>query len=449
VLAVGHSDGTVGLYATASGRRTGSLVAQGGAIDALAASPSGALLAAGTDSGNTELFQVSTGQLALTLPGHTAPVRGIAFSSDGGTLYTVGADRRLITFDLSGRRQLGTQLRPPGGPPLDWFSLTARGASAIGLGPLGAAHVGLGAGSTITLSPRGTIAGALSPDGRYLAAGDADGGVRLVNTSTHRASATLRSGGDNLSQAATDVAFSPNGGQLAAVVDEDISPDGSHVVPGGPGLCLVWDLAHPQRAPRTFPVLRHPGQVVWSPDGTRIAVTSYLGPQLAIYQAGTGRHLWTSNREPHSDVTAVAWTPDGRYVVDGTDLGHIELRRADNGALAAPGWDDSTQTVQSIAVNPAGTLVAAGASDGSVVLRHLPDGAEVGAPLAPAQGMSAFVAFGAAGRLWVAAANGGVWRYDLGLGSWLARACHVAGSTLSRADWAALDTGQPYVQACG
>src|SRR5512140_811845 len=62
-------------------------------ITAVAISPDGKLLAGGNEGTQIDLWNVSTGQLVRTLPGHLgAAVTQVAFSPDGTILASAGRD---------------------------------------------------------------------------------------------------------------------------------------------------------------------------------------------------------------------------------------------------------------------------------------------------------------------------------------------------------------------
>jgi WD40 repeat protein len=94
VLAIGFSDGTVGIYSEAGG--TPSLLkAHGDAVRAVRFSPDGTRLASGADDGSVRLWDPAGGlapSRSMALVGHTRQIRSIEFSADGGSLLTVSDD---------------------------------------------------------------------------------------------------------------------------------------------------------------------------------------------------------------------------------------------------------------------------------------------------------------------------------------------------------------------
>ena len=119
------------------------------------------------------IWNVETGQLVFTIHGHSSGVRDVAFSPDGSMLVTVGADRRIVTWDL-----------------LDYQEVS----------------------SMTDFSPLQLNAAAFSPDGKRLVT--ATKGFRLWDVEQRSAIHPLP--GDS---AGISVAFHPNSEQFAAGED--------------------------------------------------------------------------------------------------------------------------------------------------------------------------------------------------------------------------------------
>jgi WD40 repeat protein len=126
---------------------------QGVEVSELVYSPDGTSLAAACSDGVIRLWDVSSGDLRLTLSGHVGPVARLAFAPDGRTLASLGVDCALILWHLGTGQQLFTLsqgLRPGPVPQRPW---------------------NLGAGQqlfTLATQTKGASALAFSPDGRRL-----------------------------------------------------------------------------------------------------------------------------------------------------------------------------------------------------------------------------------------------------------------------------------------
>jgi serine/threonine protein kinase len=108
-------------------------------------------------------------------------------------------------------------------------------------------------------------------------------------------------------------------GHPSGVNSVDVSPDGSMLVTCGDDDTLrLWRVSDEQGQT----TLRHEqtilgetgnlSDVAWSPDGSLLAVTSFFGVSIALYEAATGRKLRHFPFKNIARLLRVAWSPDGR-----------------------------------------------------------------------------------------------------------------------------------------
>jgi cytochrome c len=76
-------------------------------VVALAATPDGAVVAAGSLGGSVTLWDVASLRLRHTLEGPGLPVWSVTFSADGRSLWTGGTDRRVRRWDAATGRPIG------------------------------------------------------------------------------------------------------------------------------------------------------------------------------------------------------------------------------------------------------------------------------------------------------------------------------------------------------
>ena len=260
--------------------------------------------------------------LMLDTGGHMALINAIAFTPDGGQLVSASEDKTIRVWDLA----TGKTVR------------TIRGESAPG--------------------DQGKIyAMALSPDGKWLAAGgffdgpgDARNAIRLYDFASGRLVALLK-GHENV---VSGLAF---------------SSDGRHLISGsGDFTAIIWDTGSPSGAGvetrRPEHRLRGHGDHIYAvgftPDGAR-AVTGSNDHELRLWRVADGGEI--ARMPGHGDkVVSLAVAPDGT-IASGDDSGEIRLWDGGTGAfgkvLARQGTD-----IGSLSVSPDGKRLLSGVGTG-------------------------------------------------------------------------------------
>src|SRR5205823_5374231 len=77
-------------------------------VRAIAFRPDGKTVAAAAKDGAVKLWDVASGYLVRTLPGHTGAVLSVAFSPDGGILASGSSDETVKLWDLTDGHLLRT-----------------------------------------------------------------------------------------------------------------------------------------------------------------------------------------------------------------------------------------------------------------------------------------------------------------------------------------------------
>ncbi len=291
------------------------------AIQALAFSPTGTILATGSGEGLVRLWDTTSGQRRATLRCHNAIIYSLAFSPDGRTLATGSGDCTAKLWDLSSGQERAT----------------LRGHARY-------VH-------TVAFRP---------PDGEVLATGSPDGTVRLWNVATHEQQTVLRL--DSCDLWRLGLAFSPDGKTLATA--------NTH------GTVTLWD---PNTGTRQTTLRGHTDLVfaiAFSPDGELLATGSRDRTANLWNLTGPREPVSLVHREW---VHSLAFSPDGKILATAVGDGTVRFWDANTGQSRATLKGHLSRTY-AVAFSPEGDKLATGSLDCTVKLWSLKDveGARVG-----------------------------------------------------------------------
>ncbi len=359
MIVSGSEDGTIKLWST-NGALLRTLTGQPSPITALALSPDGRKIAAGTYApgaagmGLTCLWQAPSGwtaanvSLVRVITNHYGYVDALAFSPDsaklvsgcnnGSNIVTSVANGAILAacpgYVTSGRAAAVTSVA---------FSMSGIMASACEDGTIRVFDSSGNSLWTSTSSPDAhttNVTGvAFSPDGSLLASASMDQTVKIWSTSTWTLVQTL--GGNT--NGATCVAFSPDGQKVVAG-----NGDGSvKICNWSSGNCLVSVAAH------ALPVTA----AVFTPDGTRI-ISGGDDDSIRVWSTSTGAGILTLGGQ-REFVGAIAFSPDGTLCASASGGGTIQVWNAGDGSLVNV-LAGNTNFVSSLAFSPDSARLASG-----------------------------------------------------------------------------------------
>jgi WD40 repeat protein len=373
-LASGSHDETVIIWSSRSGKQVATFTDHTGWVNSVAWSPDSRHLASGSAGGAIMIWDSQSKERAAILTGHTDAVTSVAWSPDGNWLASGSQDETILIWDS----QSGEQVASLAGHT-DWVSSVA-----------------------------------WSPDGRHLASGSVDGNIIIWDSQSEEQAATLTGHTD----AVTSVAWSPNGSRLAsgsrdgsiiiwdsrsgkrittitghtdAVTSVAWSPHGSRLASGlENGNIIIWD-SQSETGTRTAVLGKgvgdgsiiiwnnqsqeyittltgHTGsvlEVVWSPDGSRLASGSWDGT-LIIWDNQNGKQV--ASLAGHTDwVSSVTWSPDGRHLASGSGDNTIIIWDSQSREQVAT-LAGHTDAVVSVAWSPDGSWLASGSWDRKIYI---------------------------------------------------------------------------------
>jgi WD40 repeat protein len=264
-FAAGNSNGTISVWNFPGGQLKTTLQGHAEAVNAVAMSPDGKVLASGSDDRTVKIWNLETNAVSRTLTGHSGAVSAVAFSPDGQFLASGSWDKTIKIWNA----KTGESVR----------TLTG--------------HSGL------------VNSVAISPDSKTLASGSKDGSIRLWNLASGQAIRTIS--GKNLS--VLSVAFSPDGKSLAAGNSN--------------GTVGLWNVSSGQSIRRYSGHTDGVWSVAFSRDGS-ILVSGSWDKSVRIWDARSS-DLRGSLRGHSGYVTSVAISGDGKSIVSAGWLGEIKI----------------------------------------------------------------------------------------------------------------------------
>jgi eukaryotic-like serine/threonine-protein kinase len=335
-----------------------------GNIYSVAFRPDGKLLALGTVGGLVKLCDSLSGTEVATLAGHAAGVYCLAFSPDGTRLASASHDHTTRLWDLSTAAEVAVLHSAADVRSIAYSPDGRKLAAAAYHGIVSIWDVGEEPVSLVPVcrwdsggrSPRI----AFSPDGRHLAVASLETPIALVDPANGKRSHTIQSHG----LAGTKVlAFAPDGRRLATA--------------GGDRLVKLWDLSGPvmprQWALKELAIASHLSSMAISPDGSLLALASTVnrsspgrgGSETTLILCEMAEKKTREFKEHAGWLTSVAFSPDGRRIVTGSEDHTAKLWEAATGKVLFT-LEGHTATVTDVAFSPQGDRIVSAGSDHTI-----------------------------------------------------------------------------------
>ena len=386
MLASGGTDKTVQLWDTATGKPLATFTGHIDAITALAFSPDSTTLASGSADGTLRFWHAGTGTpLPDRITGHAQSLTAATFFEDSSTLASVAFNGVITFWDMktlqksaiqdAGHRDMFPSLAfSPDGTKL--VSVGAEGYSVRwGNGGFSLSTpdrlvrlTDVKTGRELTTLPysMGVKELTFSPDGETVAFAGL-GEIRLWNTRT----------GDEQEITLAELKPGMPLNHIPKVVELAFSPHGTWLVSATQyGKIQMWDVATGGALavfaePTEGENLGRISALRFSPDGTLLAIGT--DGYIHLWEVDTANKLFSVSTEhqrgrmfsDNSASRSLVFSPDGKVLVNGLDIGTIQLWDVTTGDQIAA-LDGHRQDVNTLVFSPDGKVLVSTAADGTI-----------------------------------------------------------------------------------
>ncbi|MFF3318300.1 TIR domain-containing protein [Streptomyces sp. NPDC003035] len=176
-----------------------------------------------------------------------------------------------------------------------------------------------------------------------------------------------------------------------------LSPDGKTVAVAGGGV-RIWDASSGKSVGE--PLRAEGSWVVFSPNGRKLAFDALNngGSEVRVHSLEPDDVGEVTIPYRHNQISAIAFTPDGRGLAVGTDDGRLQLRNPESGRPAGRVMSGHQGDIKAITFGADGSLIATAGADKTIRQWDAATGAMVGFPFTGHAGPVDFIAFSRGGR---------------------------------------------------
>jgi WD40 repeat protein len=295
-----------------------------GTVISLAFSPDGNTLASGGADNAIKVWEVATGQNTITVDGAGANEWcWVAFSPDGKMLVSAGADQKIRLWTIANGKSAGIlDAKQKAGFPMVIFSpdnkTIAWGGTCLNTVKLWELSTRKNTATLEGYDAWGILAMLFTSDNKTLVTMGREDGIKLWDVASGKNTSMLKTDSDV--RCAT---FTLDGKSLATVsFPAIVKASGQNVVKDA-GRIKLWEVTTGKELTSITGYESAMISVSFSPDGKRLACGSQDGT-IKIWDVATGKEFVTLDGHPKG-VGALAFSPGGKIMASGSQDGTIIL----------------------------------------------------------------------------------------------------------------------------
>ena len=219
-----------------------------------------------------------------------------------------------------------------------------------------------------------------SPDGKTIASGDADGKIKIWNVASSKEIRTLSESQDSvkiriLSGYQESIGSLTLNEHNAPVNSVSFSPDGKTIASGGAdGKIKIWNVASSKEILTLNEHNAPVNSVSFSPDGKTIASGGADG-KIKIWNVASSKEILTLN-EHNAPVNSVSFSPDGKTIASGGADGKIKIWNVASSKEIRT-LSGHQNSVMSVSFSPDGKTIASGGADGKIKIWNVASSKEI------------------------------------------------------------------------
>jgi WD40 repeat protein len=446
ILASGSEDGAIILWDMENMQPIGEpLRAHTNGVTSIAFSPDGSILAVGNWDRTISLWDVASRQLIREpFSVHVGRITDIAFNSDGTILASCGEDDTVIFWDLYGS-EYTMEIESTEDSYFPNGSISPDGEHYISVSENGIINLldvatGHPFGNTLDGHTDRIVKTAFSSDSKILATVGEESELYVWDTTSGLPIAgPLQDFYCGVDRSCLDLplAFSPDGNYLAV---GELGEDGS---------AYLWEITNGQSI--SDPLQDHISNITslaFSPDGKILAAGFDLG--IYLWDVTSRQMLSYPLYGNHVDwVMSVAFSPDGKILASGDRAGNIILWNINELQPIGDPMRGYLDGIISITYDPNGETLVAGYTNGAILLWDIASRQSLGDPLIGHTNWVTSLSFRSDGKTLVSGGDSGeIFLWDIDIDTLRNKICEKAGHNFTQEEWAFYFPGEPYRKTC-